>query len=353
MPSFSHDFLSRLVITHEIVGAVRAIGEGKGKQDLFKERAPDALESLRQVAIIESTESSNRLEGVVVPRQTLEKLVLQNADPVAGDRPQGEIAGYRNVLTLIHERQEFMDLSPNLLLQLHRDLFRFSGTGGTWKTTDNQITERRPDGSVLLRFQPTPAWRTPIAMADLHRGFHDARRADVDPLICIALYVLDFLCIHPFSDGNGRMARLITVLLLYKEGYEVARYISLERLIERTKASYYETLYSASQGWHDDRHDPMPWVAYFLGVVRAAYDVFASGVGDIRDGRGAKTRLVLQALDNMIGDFSISELHMRCPSVGWDMVRHVLRREREAGRIVSIGRGRAARWRRSGMEIGQ
>ena len=167
-----------------------------------------------------------------------------------------------------------------------------------------------------------------------------------DSLILIALYVLDFLCIHPFSGGNGRMARLLTVLLLYREDYEVARFTSLERLIEQTKESYYDTLYRASQGWHESAHDPMPWVGYFLSVVRAAYDEFARDLGELRDGRGMKTQLVLQAIGQMVGDFSASELHQRCPSVGVDMLRHVLRSERDGGRLQVVGRRRGARWRK-------
>jgi hypothetical protein len=142
------------------------------------------------------------------------------------------------------------------------------------------------------------------------------------------------------------VVRLLTVLLLYREDYEVARYISLERLIEQTRETYYETLYRSSQGWHEEKHDPMPWVSYFLSVVRAAYDEFVRDVGELRDGRGMKTQLVLQAITQAIGDFSASELHQRCPSVGWDMLRHVLRVERDAGRVQAIGRGRGARWRK-------
>jgi Fic family protein len=209
-----------------------------------------------------------------------------------------------------------MDPSPGLVLQLHRDLFKFAGgeSAGRWKNADNSITERRPDGSTFVRFAPTPAWKTPDAMIGMHAAFSAAGDSEVDPLILTALYVLDFLCIHPFLDGNGRMARLLTVLLLYREDYEVARYVSLERLIEQTKDSYYDTLWRASQGWHESAHDPMPWVAYFLSVVRAAYDEFARDVGELRDGRGMKTQLVLQAIGHMIGDFSVSELHQRCPS---------------------------------------
>jgi len=262
-------------------------------------------------------------------------------------RSEAEIAGYRNVLNLIHERHEFMELTPDVLLELHRDLFRFAGatnTGG-WKTTDNLITEKRPDGTSGVRLGAAPAWRTPEAMDELHRDFATAGESEVDALILVALYALDFLCIHPFSDGNGRMVRLLTVLLLYHEDYEVARYISLERLIEQTKESYYETLHRSSQGWHEEKHNPMPWVNYFLTIVRAAYDEFVRDVGELRDGRGMKTQLVLQAIAQTIGDFSISELHQRCPSVGWDMLRYVLRSERDAGRVQPLGRGRGARWR--------
>lgn len=348
MTSFAPNVLDSLRLPHDVVSAIRAIGEGKGKQDLFKERAPDVLENLCQIAIIESTESSNRLEGIIASRAAIERLVRCNEDPQPANRSEGEIAGYRYVLGLIHERHDYMDFTPSLVLQLHRDLLKFTGEGaaGDWKKADNVISERHPDGAVFVRFTPTPAWKTSEAMARLHREFATAGDTDVDPLILIALYILDFLCIHPFSDGNGRMVRLLTVLLLYREDYEVARYVSLERLIERTKSSYYETLYSSSQGWHDSRHDPGPWVAYFLGIVRAAYDEFARNVGDIKDGRGVKTQLVLQAIAQTVGDFSISELHERCPSVGWDMVRHVLRIERDAGRLEVVGKGRGARWRK-------
>lgn len=348
MPSLIPAVIDRLHLTHDVVATIRQIGEGKGKQDLFKERAPDVLENLRQVAIIESTESSNRLEGITVPKTVLEKIVRQNENPHPANRPEGEVAGYRNALQLIHERFEHMDVTSSVILQLHRDLFRFVGgtSGGEWKRADNLITERRPDGSILVRFTPTPAWKAPEAMEDLYRNFIEIGETDVDALILISLYILDFLCIHPFADGNGRMVRLLTVLLLYREDYEVGRYISLERLIEKTKESYYDTLFRSSQGWHENAHDPMPWVSYFLSVVKAAYDEFSERVGELRDGRGMKTQLVLQALDQTVGDFSISELHHRCPTVGWDMLRYVLRKEKESGRLEVVGRGRGARWRK-------
>ena len=347
MTSFTPAVLDRLHLSHDVVGSIRAIGEGKGRQDLFKERAADVLENLRQVALIESTESSNRLEGIVLRRPEIERLVRRNEDPRQDNRPEGEIAGYRSVLALIHERHEHIEVTPGIVRQLHRDLFKFTGGGGAgeWKATDNVIREKRPDGREFVRFVPTPAWKTAEAMEMLHRDFLASGETEIDPLILTALYVLDFLCIHPFSDGNGRMARLVTVLLLYRENHEVARYIWLERLIEQTRESYYDTLYRASQGWHESAHDPMPWVAYFLGVVRGAYDEFTRDVGEMRGGRGMKTQLVLQAIGQMVGAFSISELAERCPSVGRDMVRHVLRQERALGRLETIGRGRGARWR--------
>jgi hypothetical protein len=202
--SFAPSALDNLRLGHDIVAAIRAIGEGKGRQDLYKERAPEVLENLRQVAIVESTESSNRLEGVTLPRTAIELLVRRNAEPQAGNRSQGEIAGYRNVLQLIHERHEHMELTPSLVLQLHRDLFKFTGSGaaGRWKVADNLITEKRPDGSAFVRFTPTPAWRTSEAMETLHRNFAAAGDSDIDPLILTALYVLDPL--HPSLLGRQR-----------------------------------------------------------------------------------------------------------------------------------------------------
>ena len=350
MSSFHPGVLDNLKISHEVIANIREIGEGKGKQELFSAKSPEILENLRQVAIIESTESSNRLEGITVPRTVLEKIVRDDKEPFVGNRSEGEIAGYKNVLQLIHERHENIDITINVILQFYRDLFRFvpASSGGEWKRSDNSITERRPDGSTFVRFQPTPAWRTSDAMASLHRSYAEACESEADALILVALYILDFLCIHPFSDGNGRMIRLLTVLLLYREEYDVGRYISIEKIIENTKSTYYETLYNSSQGWHESKHDPMPWVSYFLSIIRRAYADLSERVGDFRGARGVKTQLVLQAIEQYIGDFSISELHQRCPTVGWDMLRLVIRNQRDKGNVEAIGRGRGARWRKTG-----
>ncbi|WP_235018939.1 Fic family protein [Tolypothrix sp. NIES-4075] len=235
------------------------------------------------------------------------------------------------------------------MLQLHRDLYQFTvGEGGRWKSVDNEISETHPDGTKVVRFQPVPAYATPSAMQQLHERFNTLWQSDeIEPLLLIPTYVLDFLCIHPFSDGNGRMARLLTLLLLYKADYEVGRFISLERIVERTKESYYDTLYQSSQNWHEGQHSLLPWWEYFLGVVvLSAYREFEQRVGLVTSVKGAKTAMVLDALNNMSGDFSIKDLQERCPTVGIDLIRRILRQEREAGRLECLGRGPDARWRK-------
>ncbi len=349
MTSFEPSFIRAIRFDHGMVRALRAIGTGRGQQDLFRERAPELLEHLRRRSMIESTESSNRLEGITVPAAVLRHLVRDNANPVEGDRPQGEIAGYRNVLNLIHESSDVMAPSPNLLLQMHRDLFKFSGgTGGRWKAADNLITQTAPDGTVFVRFKPTPAWQTPEAVDRLHQGFaSELDGGPADPLVLIALYVLDFLCIHPFADGNGRMARLLTVLLLYRHGYEVAKWISIEQLYERTKDSYYDTLYQSSQGWHESRHDPLPWVSYFLSVIQAAYFDLEFRLGDLNTSHGVKKQLVLDAIERAGDSFRIGDIENAVPTVGRDHIRNVLREQRQAGHLRCEEKGRYARWRKT------
>ena len=347
MSSFVPSILEKAV-PHDIVLSLGAIYRGRGKQELYKERAPEMLENLRKVAVIESTESSNRIEGVVVPRTVLQRIVENEAKPKAGNRPEGEVAGYRQVLGLIHESYEHMPLTSGVVRQLHRDLYKYAGGhGGRWKATENEITETRPDGKTFVRFNPVRAFGTAAAMDELHERYRNVTASRrVDALILDALYALDFLCVHPFADGNGRMSRLLTVLLLNKQGFEVGRYVSIERLIEQTKESYYDTLYRSSQGWHESKHDPMPWIAYLLSVIQAAYGELGERVEELKGQRGAKTAFVKQAIERLIGDFSVSELQTRIPSVGVDLIRKVLKDEKAAKRIVSLGRGRSARWRK-------
>jgi len=339
--------LDNLKITPRMLRSVRAIAEAKGQEALYHKPVPQALESLRQVALIQSTESSNRIEGIYAEHARIVALVQEKATPQ--NRDESEIAGYRKVLAMIHEHAHDMDFTPNLLLQLHRDLYQFTGVpGGIWKATDNEITETLPGGNKRVRFVPTPAWQTEDAMRELHERFRDLREAHVhDPLVMIPAYVLDFLCIHPFRDGNGRMARLVTLLLLYREGYNVGRYISLEKLVEDTKEGYYETLGKASRGWHEGTHDASAWMEYFLGVMlEGAYQRLFERVGDLTVSRGAKSKMVVDAIRGKQGPFTVTQLLEACPTVSVDLIRRILQEMKNAGEVAPMGRGPGAKWRR-------
>src|SRR3990172_935253 len=289
MKSFDKKYLAALTIPHHLITIIRQIGEYKGKQELYKKQAPEMLENLRHVAIIQSTESSNRLEGITADIQRIKDLVEEKTKPA--NRSEAEIAGYRDVMSTVHANYEHIPFNKSVLLQFHRDLMIYAGKeGGRWKSVSNEITEILPDGTKKIRFVPVAPHLTPDYMQTLHERYESvSKEGDIDPLILIALYVLDFLCIHPFLDGNGRMARLITLLLLYRNGYEVGRYISLERVIEQTKESYYETLQKSSQGWHKGKHDALPWVEYALSTILAAYKEFESRFAGVSKGRGSKT----------------------------------------------------------------
>ena len=347
MKSFEPGFIERQPFSQQLIGTIRLIGEYKGREALFKEQKPQFLETLRQVAVIQSTESSNRIEGITVPIDRIKRLIAQKSNP--RDRSEQEIAGYRDVLSTIHANHPHIPFTPYVVLQLHRDLYNFvPQEGGRWKPTENTIMETRSDGTRIERFSPVPAHLAPEAMDRLHQRLNDLwALGEIDPLLLIPSYVLDFLCIHPFLDGNGRMARLLTLLLMYRAGYEVGRYISLEKVIENHREGYYESLYSSSQGWHDGTHSLLSWWSYFLGVVMlGAYRELEDRMNLIERGKGDKTALVLDVLGHLIGDFSVSDVRERCPSVGIDLIRKILRLEREAGRLECLGRGPNSRWRR-------
>ena len=349
MKSFEPGMLEDMPIRHQLLSIVRKISEYRGKQDLYQRQSPQVLETLRQVALIQSTESSNRIEGVTAPVHRIRSLVERKT--TARNRSEQEIAGYRDVLSTIHASAAAIPFTANMMLQLHRGLYQFiPGEGGSWKRTDNQIVETGPDGTEVVRFEPVGAHLTADAMVVLHERFRDRWNAgQIDRLLLIAAYVLDFLCIHPFHDGNGRMARLITTLLLYQAGYEVGRYISLEQIVERTKESYYDTLQRSSADWHQGAHDLSPWVEYLLGVVvLSAWQELDRRVGLVQGVRGTKTAMVLDVIGHMIGEFSVSDLQERCPTVSVDLIRRVLRQQRDLGQVECLGRGPHARWRRIG-----
>jgi Fic family protein len=344
MHSLSPDYLTKLRFDALQLATLRALGEYRGKQQLFVAQSPEVLSDLKQVAIVESTESSNRLEGVVVAAHRLKSLVLRNATPQS--RSEQEVAGYRDALGLIHESSEAMPFSEGTVLQLHSMLYRYMPQpGGHWKATNNDIIERHPDGSSRIRFRPVAAHLTPLAMTDMMTRYRTALDHHLaDPLVLVPLVVLDFLCIHPFPDGNGRMARLLTLQLLYHFDYAVGRFISLERIFEESKESYYETLEASSQGWHEGKHNIAPWMDYFWGALLRAYKEFEERVGTIERGRGAKGDRVRAEILKRQRPFSISDIEAACPGISRDMVRVVLRAMKAEGLIMPTGKGRAAKW---------
>ena len=323
---------------------LRALGESLGKQKLFIKQKSEVLEGLQMVAAIESTDSSNRLEGIVAPQARIKALVKDRVEP--RDRSEQEIAGYRDAMELIHQAGKDMPVSSNVVLQLHSRLYSYlSEEGGSWKSIDNEIVEKDADGNITrVRFKAVSALATPQSMQDLVDNYDQALADGLDPIVIIPLFILDFLCIHPFRDGNGRVSRLLTGQLLYRAGYNVGRYISLERRFLETSETYYETLERSSQGWHDNEHDAMSWVRYFWGVILSAYREFEERVGNIEAGSGSKSKRVREAVERKVVPFRSAELKREVPDVSRDTIRMVLREMKKEGAIRSEGHGRGARW---------
>lgn len=343
MNSMDPTFVSRITLRPSHVAILRIIGEYKGRQEVYSHQSPEALETLRKLATIESVESSNRLEGITADRLRIEGMVLRSARPKG--KSEQEIAGYRDALSLVHEHWGALDFSLDTILQLHEMIFRYlPETGGLWKDRDNLIIERSPDGREHIRFRPTPAVETPEAMDTLVERYDELLHLGHDPLMTIPLAIFDFLCIHPFNDGNGRLARLLTLLLLYKAGFIVGRYISLERIFEESKETYYEALEMSSGGWHSAQHDVLPWLTYFWGVMIRAYTEFEARVGTVTTGYGSKTEQIRLAIERKTGPFAISDIERECPGISRDMIRHVLRQMRDKGALRSTGVGRGAKW---------
>lgn len=329
------------LLSPEIVSYLAQIHEMKGQQSRFVEARKDALAKLLEIAKIQSTEASNRIEGIVVTDDRLKKIVMNKTTPRG--RSEREIAGYRDALNTVHDNHDYIPIRPGMILQLHRDLYKFSNTsiGGRFKNADNVIAEELSDGTKRARFQPTPAWETPEAVDALCNALREAAAdPELDPLLLIPMFILDFLCIHPFHDGNGRMSRLLTLLLLYRSGYCVGKYISLERLIADSKETYYEVLQESSAGWHEGNNDYLPFVRYMLGIVAAAYREFASGV-DLLVTKGlSKPDKVREIIRNTIGRITKTQMMNQCPDISQKTVERALAEMLKNGEIVKIGGGR-------------
>ena len=319
-------------LTPEMVGLISTIREHKGRQDLFAEAHADELETLLQVAKIQSVGASNRIEGISTTDRRIREIVLEKSEP--RNRSEEEIAGYREVLALIHESHDHIPIQANTILQLHRDLYSFSrsSTGGIYKKTDNVIAEVDAQGRTLVRFKPTPAHLTPDHMDELCRAYGKAIQANQhDPLILTAIFILDFLCIHPFNDGNGRMSRLLTLLALYQAGYWVGKYISLEMLTEKTKDSYYDALQSASWQWRENKNTYEPFLRYFLGILIKAYHEFEDRVEHLIHRKGSKADRVKAVFDRRLGKVTKQEILTLCPDISQSTV------ERALGNLVKEG----------------
>jgi len=324
-----------------VVNLIAAIHENKGKQDLFIEAKPDVLSSLLDIAKIQSTEASNKIEGIVTTEARLKEIVQQKAEPRS--RSEKEIAGYRDVLTTIHENYDYITPRANVILQLHRDLYAYSPSsiGGNYKNADNIIQETDAKGNKKVRFQPLPAFETPEAIERLCDTFiEEVNKGEIDPLLLIPMFVLDFLCIHPFNDGNGRMSRLLTLLLLYRSGYIVGKYISIEMLIEKTKDTYYDVLQQSGVGWHESQNDYLPFVEYYLGIVLNAYREFSSRVELLATKGLSKTDRVQAVIENKLGKITKKEIMDRCPDISQTTVEKALSDLVKQGIILKIGGGR-------------
>lgn len=347
MMSFRNHRLRDLAVPMSTNWLLNDLAEAKGKQELYTRQSPQVLKALREMALVQSVESSNRIEGVTVAPNRLRPLVLGNTRPK--DRSEQDITGYRRALNLIHSKADTLPITPDLLRRLHRLCQEGSGDAGQFKKVDNEVIELQPGATPILRFKCVSAKATPAAVEELCLVYrHSIDQDHVPPLVAIGALVLDFLCIHPFRDGNGRVSRLLTLLALYQQGYEVGRYISLERLIEETKEDYYQVLQQSSHGWHQGKHDLFPWLNQFLVIARRAYREFEQRAGQVKAPRGAKTALIVGAIDAHTGPFRVSDIQQACPGVSLDMIRQVLKQLR-GSKVECIGRGQHAQWRKVGI----
>lgn len=341
MRAYDYNKKWQQLLTPEIVTMLSKIHEFKGEQNLFIEAQSDTLTQLVEIAKIQSTEASNKIEGIFTSDERLKKLVTNKTTPRT--RNEQEIAGYRDVLSTIHDSYEFIPVRPSIILQLHRDLYKFSGKsiGGAYKNADNVIAEEDNEGNRFVRFQPVPAWETPDSVEALCDAFDDAMvRNEADPLLIIPMFILDFLCIHPFNDGNGRMSRLLTLLLLYRTGYIVGKYISIEKIIETSKDTYYEALQSSSQGWHEEQNDYAHFVRYMLGVILSAYRDFSSRVRVLTTSGMSKPNRIREIIKDTLGKTTKTEIMQKCPDISQVTVQRALNDLVKNGDIIKIGGGR-------------
>jgi Fic family protein len=341
--SFAPKYIEELRLHPSIGWALAHIGEARGLQEVWRKTKPEVIAKLRESALVQSSESSNRIEGVEVEPSRLVPLILGAAKPK--DRPEEEIVGYRNALKWIHSSHQKIKISPATVKKLHKlAQGGLISDAGEWKSRDNEIVEFSRAGDRRIRFRCTPASETPRAMAKLCESYSDMQEKKILPdLLAVSNFILDFLCIHPFRDGNGRVSRLLTLLCLYQQGYEIGRFISLERIIENTKEDYYRTLAESSADWHSSKHDLFPWWSYFLGHLRSGYQELKDRV-DLRSG-DSKTALIRGVVKEMDGPFSVSDVLKLQPGLDREIVKKALAQLKREKVIRLTGKGRGAKWR--------
>lgn len=331
------------LLTPEIVKKLTLIHEYKGEQRLFIETHKDELNELIEVAKVQSTEASNKIEGISTADDRLKNLVQAKTTP--RNRDESEIAGYRDVLNTIHENYEYIPINTSYILQLHRDLYKFLGNvdGGIFKISDNIIKEKDVEGNEKIRFKPVAAWETPVSIDELCKAFSEAKD-EVEPLLLDMMFILDFLCIHPFNDGNGRMSRLLTLLLLYQSGFIVGKYISIEKIIEGSKETYYEALQDSSINWHENENDYKPFVNYMLGVIVNAYKEFEARVKLLTDPNLSKADRIREIIKNHIGTITKAELMAMNQDISDTTIQRALADLLKNGEIEKIGGGRYTKY---------
>ncbi len=341
MREYNYLTIYEKVLIPEIVAKLKVINGFRSRQNLYLEQDAEIFKGLLETALIQSTEASNNIEGIRTSPDRLKLLAKDKSDPISRD--EQEIAGYRSVLNLIHENYEHIEIRPAYLLQLHQNLYKYSGFtyGGKYKNVNNVITEQTDHGESRVRFEPVEAWETPAEIEALFREYNSViANKTVDDLVATAMFVLDFLCIHPFNDGNGRMSRLLTLLLLYRLDYVVGKYISIERIIEETKITYYEVLERSSIGWHAHENDYIPFIDYMLGVIVSAYREFEDEIA-LRMQKGMKKeQIVADVIKRHMGEISKRDIIEKCPDISDTTIQRSLASLVKKEQIKKIGGGR-------------
>lgn len=339
MRGFYYSNFSNCKIDTEILGYIAKIHECKGRQELFVRQKKDKLEKLVEIAKIQSTESSNKIEGIVSTNTRIKQLIQYKTTP--RNRDEKEIMGYRDVLNIVHENYEYIPITPNYILQLHKHLYQYANPdfGGKFKNSQNYIVATMNDGSSRTLFTPLSPVETPNAMQELCDTFNNAiSRGEIDSLLLIINFIKDFLCIHPFNDGNGRMSRLLTTLLLYRSGFVVCKYISLEKKIEKTKDTYYDVLEQSSENWNEGTNDNTPFVKYLLGIILSAYRDFEERLNLIDDKISA-LEMVEKVTSTRLGKFTKSNIQEECPSLARQTIEKALKQLCDSGKLKKQGSG--------------